>query len=68
MPDLDEARAAFRAIVSSGHRVAEVIESARAMYKKNSLDRVPVDIDDLIQNVLGLMRVELEKRSSYKTS
>jgi PAS domain S-box-containing protein len=35
-PDLDEARAAFRAIVSSGHRVAEVIESVRAMYKKNS--------------------------------
>ena len=61
-PDLDEARAAFRAIVSSGHRVAEVIESVRAMYKKNSQDRVPVDLDDLIQNVLGLMRVELEKK------
>ena len=61
-PDLDEARAAFRAIVSSGHRVAEVIESVRAMYKKNSQDRVPVDLDDLIQSVLGLMRVELEKK------
>jgi two-component system, LuxR family, sensor kinase FixL len=68
-PDLDEARAAFKAIVSSGHRVAEVIESVRAMYKKNSQDRVPIDLDDLIQNVLGLMRVELEKkRLSYKTS
>ena len=61
-PDLDEARAAFRAIVSSGHRVAEVIESVRAMYKKNSQDRVPVDLDDLIQNVLGLMRAELQKQ------
>ena len=61
-PDLDEARAAFRAIVSSGARVAEVIESVRAMYKKNSQDRVPVDLDDLIQSVLGLMRVELEKK------
>jgi PAS domain S-box-containing protein len=61
-PDLDEARAAFRAIVSSGHRIAEVIESVRAMYKKNSQDKVPVDLDDLIQSVLGLMRVELEKK------
>ena len=61
-PDLDEARAAFRAIVSSGHRVAEVIESVRAMYRKSSQDRVPVDLDDLIQSVLGLMRVELEKK------
>ena len=25
-------------------------------------DRVPVDLDDLIQSVLGLMRVELEKK------
>jgi len=61
-PDIDEARAAFRAIVSSGHRVAEVIENVRAMYKKNTQDRVPVDLDDLMQIVLGLMRVELEKK------
>ena len=61
-PDLDEARAAFRAIVSSGHRVAEVIESVRAMYRKSSQHRVSVDLDDLIQSVLGLMRVELEKK------
>ena len=68
-PDLDEARAAFRAIVSSGHRVAEVIESVRAMYRKSSQHRVSVDLDDLIQSVLGLMRVELEKkRLSCKTN
>jgi PAS domain S-box-containing protein len=61
-PDIDEARAALKGIVSASHRVAEVVESIRAMYKKGSQERVPVDLDDLILNVLGLMRVELEKR------
>ena len=61
-PDIDEARAAFRAIASAGHRVADVVESIRAMYKKSNQEKVPVDLDDLTKNVLGLMRVELEKK------
>ena len=61
-PDIDEARAAFSAIASAGHRVADVVQSIRAMYKKSNQEKVPVNLDDLIKNVLGLMRVELEKK------
>jgi signal transduction histidine kinase len=33
------------------------------MFKKGSQEKIPVQIDDVIQNVLALMRVELERKS-----
>jgi signal transduction histidine kinase len=61
-PDIDEALAALRAIVKDGQRVGEVIESVRAMYKKTNQERVPVDLDNLVQSILGLVRAELSKQ------
>jgi PAS domain S-box-containing protein len=61
-PDIDEALAALRAIVKDGQRVGEVIESVRAMYKKTNQERVPVDLDNLVQSILGLVRAELWKQ------
>ena len=61
-PDLDESRAALSAIVSAGHRAGEIIESLRSMFKKGSQEKIPVQIDDVIQNVLALTRVELERK------
>ena len=60
--DLDESRAALSAIVSAGHRAGEIIESLRSMFKKGSQEKIPVQIDDVIQNVLALTRVELERK------
>ena len=61
-PNLDEARAALNAIAGAGHRAGEIIESLRSMFKKGSQEKIPVQIDDVIQNVLALMRVELERK------
>ena len=61
-PDLEEARAALNAIASAGHRAGEIIESLRSMFKKGGQEKIPVQIDDVIQNVLALMRVELERK------
>ena len=61
-PDLDESRAALNAIVSAGHRAGEIIDSLRSMFKKGSQEKIPVQIDDVIQNVLALTRVELERK------
>jgi PAS domain S-box-containing protein len=60
-PDIDEALAALRAIVRDGHRAGEVVSSIQAMYgKKSSEERAPVDLYNVIQTVLGLMRAELQ--------
>jgi PAS domain S-box-containing protein len=58
-PDASEARAALTRIVSEGHRASEVIASIRAMFGKSGGERSLVDIDDLISEVLSLVREEL---------
>jgi signal transduction histidine kinase len=59
-PDLGEAQTALKRVVSDGLRAAEVIGSVRTMFKKGSQERAPVDLNDLIGDVLELMRGELQ--------
>src|SRR5260370_31069222 len=47
-PDLDEARAAFEQIVADGHRAGGVIESIRAIFRKDARNRTSIDINELI--------------------
>jgi signal transduction histidine kinase len=61
-PDLDEVRAALQSIGENGHRANEVITSISAMFKKNPERRVPVDINEIVNNVLNLSRGELRSR------
>jgi signal transduction histidine kinase len=61
-PNLDEARAALKRIVGDGHRAAEVVGSVRALFKKDSEEKVPLDLNRLIQDVLGHLRGELQKQ------
>jgi signal transduction histidine kinase len=60
-PDLDEARAALGHIVNDGHRAADVVGSIRAMFKHDSKERLPVDIKELIQEVIALVHSETER-------
>jgi PAS domain S-box-containing protein len=60
-PDLDEARAALGHIVNDGHRAANVIGSIRAMFKQDSQERTPVDIKELIQEVIALLHSETDR-------
>jgi signal transduction histidine kinase len=59
-PDLDEARAALESVVSDGHRAGEVVGNVRAMFKKDNNEKAALDLNDLVQDVLGLMRGELQ--------
>ena len=61
-PDMEDALAALKAIIRDGHRAGEVVRSVRTMYKKGGEERINIDLNDLIQNVLGLMRAELQRR------
>ena len=60
MPDLDEAKAAFKQIVADGHRAGAVIESIRAIFKKDAGNRASLDINDLIGEALALTRGDLQ--------
>jgi signal transduction histidine kinase len=67
-PDLDQAKAAFRQIVADGHRAAAVIESIRAIFKKDARKRTSLDINELIGEALALTRGDLQRsRISVQT-
>jgi signal transduction histidine kinase len=59
-PDLNEVRAVLMRIVRSGHRASEVIGRIRAMLKKDLDIKVPIDLNDLVEEVLVFVRGEIE--------
>jgi signal transduction histidine kinase len=59
-PDLDEVRAALTRIVRNGHRASEVIGRIRAMLKKNVDERVLLDFNELVEEVLIFVRGEID--------
>ncbi len=62
-PDLDETQAALKRIVNEGHRASEVIGSIRTLFKKDDQARAPLDVNELIREILALMHGQLEKSS-----
>jgi signal transduction histidine kinase len=59
-PNLGEAQAALKRIINDGHRASEVIGSIRAMFKKDAEARVPVDVNELIRDILALVRGQID--------
>jgi signal transduction histidine kinase len=66
-PNLEAAVAAFRRIVADGHRASRLIETVRAMFKKDAQEKVLLDINELLDEVLGLMRFELDRQQVSAT-
>ena len=58
-PNLEETREALQNVLKDGNRAAEVIDSVRAMFKKEQTDRTQLNLNDLITSVLYLLRDEL---------
>jgi PAS domain S-box-containing protein len=61
-PDLDEAHAAVEAIIKDGQRAGEVIRRVRALAHKTDTQKVPLDINDVIKEVITLLQGELLRR------
>jgi signal transduction histidine kinase len=61
MPDLDEAKDAFRQIVADGHRAAAVIGNIRTIFKKEGRNRTSFDINGLVSETLVLLQEDLDK-------
>jgi signal transduction histidine kinase len=64
-PNIEEARAALDAIVSDGVRAGQVITSLRAMFRRETHQRVRINANDLLQEVLKL--VDADVRSQQVT-
>jgi len=61
MPNLENVRSLLTDIVSAGQRAGEVVAGVRTMFKKDSNERVPVDINKLILTVLEIVRIDCER-------
>jgi signal transduction histidine kinase len=54
-PDVGKVRNALDQIVEAGHRASDVVTSVRAMFRKDTAEAHPIDINKLIRSVLGLV-------------
>ena len=61
-PDLAEARVALKRVVDDCHRADEVINGIRTMFRKDIPVMVPQDINELVREVLSLVRGEVENQ------
>jgi signal transduction histidine kinase len=59
-PDLDEVRRVLRRVVTSGHHADVVVDNIRAHFKKSTGIRTSVDINDVIQGALAVVRDKLQ--------
>jgi len=59
-PNFDEAREALDQIVKDGHRASDVIEGIRAIFRKGEEQLAPLDVNELIGDVLRLTRAEIQ--------
>ena len=67
-PDLDETRATLQRIVNDGHRASQVISGIRTMFKQDGQTKALLDINDLIREVLTLVRGKVDsQRVSVRT-
>jgi PAS domain S-box-containing protein len=60
-PDLDQVREALTAIVKDGHRAAEIIQRIRQLATKTEPRNARLNINDVVRDVVSLMRAELQR-------
>jgi C4-dicarboxylate-specific signal transduction histidine kinase len=62
-PNLEEARASAMRIVENGRRAAEIISRIRVLFEKGVLKRELVDVNEVIREMIDLMRGEATRYS-----
>jgi PAS domain S-box-containing protein len=67
-PNLDEARDGLQAIVRDGRRASDVIARIRALARRTPTSKAPVDINDVIREVVALAEGEARRaRARFRT-
>jgi PAS domain S-box-containing protein len=57
--DRNELRDVLKRIIDDGHRASHIIASIQAMFRKDQRERSPMGVDDVVRDVLALVRGEL---------
>jgi PAS domain S-box-containing protein len=58
-PNLDGARRSVEWVIDDGNRASEVIRRVRALAKKTDIEKVPLDVNEVVREVIVLVRGEL---------
>jgi signal transduction histidine kinase len=58
-PDLDAARCSVEWIIDDGNRASEVIRRIRALVNKTDIEKAPLDVNDVVREVVALVQREL---------
>jgi PAS domain S-box-containing protein len=58
-PDMDAACRSVEWIIDDGNRASEVIRRVRALANKTSLEKVPLDVNDVVRETIPLVQREL---------
>ena len=61
-PDLEEARETVQRIIRDGMRASEVIANIRSLLKRSDSNRLPLDINEVIQETMALTQSEAGRR------
>src|SRR6202165_3242837 len=64
-PDLDAARRSVEWIIDDSNRASEVIRRVRALANKTDIEKAPLDVNDLVREVIALVQPQLV---SHQTS
>jgi PAS domain S-box-containing protein len=60
-PNLDKTREAVASIIRDARRAAEIVTRTRALLKKSDVERTPLDLGQVIRDVLALVQSEMAR-------
>jgi PAS domain S-box-containing protein len=63
VPNVEEAREAASRMVKDGTRAADIISRIRLLFKKGATPREPIDVNEVIQEMIVLLRSEATRFS-----
>jgi PAS domain S-box-containing protein len=58
-PDLEAVRRSVEWVIEDGNRASEVIRRVRALANKTDLEKLPLDVNDVVRETIGLMQREV---------
>jgi C4-dicarboxylate-specific signal transduction histidine kinase len=64
-PDLEEARAAASRMVQDGKRAGEIIDRVRLLFKKDTLQRELIDLNETIREMIALLESEATRSNVF---
>ena len=59
-PDVDEVRTSLQLVIKEGNRASAIVDKVRAMFRKDSGRRTPVDVNRLVLDTLSLTRDKIQ--------